>query len=170
MNKEIEDIFNTYQAEVNEANVLIEKGMKFTVKKQSILKYLSKSKERTFVIEQPFLGTLDIISALFLSINFDERQLEDNFLSSSKQIVAKSVKTCSMVVAVSVLNSKWKIKLFSKLLAQYFLWRMRPSDLMKMSIVIHKINNYGDFINSIRLMSTIRTTAPQNRIEENQAD
>lgn len=170
MKSETEDIFNTYQAEVNEANVLIEKGMKFTVKKQSFLKYFSKTKDRTFVVEQPFLGTLDIISALFLSINFDEKLLEENFLSSSKEIVSRSVKTCALVVAVAVLNSQFKIKLFSKLLAQYLLWRMRPSDLMKMSIIIHKINNYGDFINSIRLMSTIRTTAPQNRIEENQAD
>lgn len=170
MKSETEDIFNTYQAEVNEANVLIESGMKFSVEKQSFLKYFSKSKQRTFTVKQPFLGTLDIISALFLSINFDEKLLEENFLSSSKEIVSRSVKTCAMVVAVSVLNSQFKIKLFSKILAQYLLWRMRPSDLMKMSIIIHKINNYGDFINSIRLMSTVRTTAPQNRIEKNQAD
>lgn len=166
---EEKDIFDTYQAEQNEANVLIEKGVKFTVKKQSFLKYFSKNKERNFFIEQPFLGTLDIISALFLSINFDEKLLDENFLAASKELVSKSVKTCALVVAVSVLNSKLKIKLFSKILAQYFLWRMRPSDLVKMSIIIHKINNYGDFINSIRLMSAIRTTAPQNLIEENQA-
>lgn len=167
--EEKEKIFNTYEAEVNEANVLIENGVKFTIKKQSFLKYLSKSKQRTFFIEQPFLGTLDIISALFLSINFNEKMLEDDFLASSKQIVAKSVKTCALVVAVSVLNSQFKIKFFSKLFAQYLLWRMRPSDLIKIAIIIHKINNYGDFINSIRLMSAIRTTAP-NRIEESQAD
>jgi len=168
MDSEKKDIFDTYQAEINEANVLIDNGMKFSIEKQSFLKHFSKSKKRTFVIKQPFLGTLDIISALFLSINFDESMLEENFLSASKEIVAKSVKTCALVVAISVLNSRLKIKFFSKVFSKYLLWRMRPSDLMKMSIIIHKINNYGDFINSIRLMSTIRTTAP-NRIEENQA-
>ena len=155
----------TYQAERREANILIEKGVKFKTKKVSFLKYFSKEKERTFVIQQPFLGTLDILSELFLSIEFDEKQIEENPLSSSKELVSKSAKKCALVVAVAVLNSKWLIRVFSKVLANYFLWRVKPSDLINIAFIINQVNNYGDFTNSIRLMSVIRMTTP-NRIEK----
>ncbi len=154
-----------YQAERREANILIEKGVKFKTKKVSFLKYFSKEKERTFVIQQPFLGTLDILSELFLSINFDEKQIEENPLTASKELVSKSAKKCALVIAVAVLNSKWLIILFSKILANYFLWRIKPSDLINIAFIINQVNNYGDFTNSIRLMSVIRMTTP-NLIEK----
>lgn len=162
--------FNELQAEINEAAILIDKGVKFSVPKRSILKFFSKQKERTFYIKQPYLGTLDLVSELFLSINLDEQKLQDNPLTASKEIVKTSAQKCAKVVAISVLNSKIMIKLFSGLLASYFLWRIKPSTLIKLAYIINQMNNYGDFINSIRLMSAIRTTAPQNLIEESQAD
>lgn len=154
-----------YQAERREANVLIDKGVKFTTKKVSFLKYFSKKKDRTFVIQQPFLGTLDILSELFLSIEFDEQSIQDNPLSASKELIQKSAKKCALVVAVAVLNSKLGIKFFSKILANYFLWRIKPSDLINIAFIVNQVNNYGDFTNSIRLMSVIRMTTP-NRIEK----
>jgi len=163
-----EEQFDALQAEINESRILIEKGVQFKVKKQSLLKYLSKNQERNFIIQQPFLGTLDLISELFLKINFDEELIKANPLSESKLLVSKTAKICSLVVAISVLNNRILIKLFSKILASYFLWRLKPSDLFNIALIINQINNYGDFTNSIRLMSIIRTTAP-NLIEKKQA-
>ncbi|PLK44407.1 hypothetical protein [Emticicia sp. TH156] len=156
--------FDPRRAEMHEADVLINRGVQFTVPKRSILRYFSKQKLRTFTIEQPYLGTLDTLSHLFLSIEFNEEMLSENALAEAKRITAESAKKCAMAVAVSVLNSKWKIRLFAGLLANYFLWHIQPSKLIQLTIYINQINNLGDFISSIRLMSATRTTAP-HRIE-----
>ena len=165
-----EQLFDALKAEQNEADVLIDKGMFFKVPKRSLLKYLSKNKERTFLISQPYLGTLDLITQIFLSINFDEEVLKESPLSESKKIVGQSVKKCAQVVAITMLNSHWKIRLFSSVLATYLLWRVTPSKLMELAVTINRMSNLGDFINSIRFMSVVRTTTPKlmEKKQENQ--
>jgi hypothetical protein len=156
--------FDPHKAEQHEADVLINRGIQFTVPKRSILRHFSRKKQRTFTIQQPYLGTLDVLSRVFLSIGFDETMLAENALAGAKRITAESARKCALAVAISVLNSKWKIRLFARLMAGYFLWRIQPSKLVQLAIYINQINNLGDFISSIRLMSATRTTAP-HRIE-----
>lgn len=157
------ELFDSLKAEKAEGDVLIDRGVAFTVPKRSILKWFSP-KERSFTIHQPYLGTLDIISRIFLEIEIDENLLQENTLPETRKLIVQSARKCALIVAVSVLNSRWKIKYLSKMLSRYFLWRIQPDKLLKLAIYINQINNLGDFISSIRLMSMIRTTAP--RIEK----
>lgn len=162
--------FEPHKAEQHEADVLINKGIRFTVPKRSLLRHFSKQKQRTFTIEQPYLGTLDVLSRVFLSIEFEESMLAENALAEAKRITAESARKCALAVAIAVLNSKWKIRLFAPLMANYFLWRIQPSKLIRLAIYINQINNLGDFISSIRLMSATRTTAPRRIETATQAD
>lgn len=82
--------FEPHKAEQHEADVLINKGIRFTVPKRSLLRHFSKQKQRTFTIEQPYLGTLDILSRVFLSIEFEESMLAENALAEAKRITAES--------------------------------------------------------------------------------
>lgn len=162
-----EQIFDALKAEKNEADALIDKGLEFTVPVRSLLRFVTKKKERVFVIHQPYLGTLDIISRLFLEIKIEEEFLKENPLVETKRIAVESARTCAIVVAVAVLNSKWLIRFFSKPLADYFFWRLKPDKLLQLALIINQISNLGDFISSIRLMSAVRTTTPR-LIEEGQ--
>lgn len=158
-----------FQAEQQEISILLNKGVKFSTPKRSFLKHLSKKKERDFYIFQPYLGTLDHLSELSLQMKIDEKVYEsdDMFerLQGYKILASKTARLAAKMAAISVLNSRWKIKLFSGILAGYFLWHIQPTHLLQLAMLINKMSNFGDFTNSIRLMSTARTTAPKSLIE-----
>ena len=172
--KEKEKDFDAYKAERNELDLLIRKGVKFTTPKKSFLRWFGK-KEREWIINQPFLGTLDRLSALYIEMGIDEKDfIGENALISAKKLTRKTAKLAAKVVAVAVLNDRVQINLYSGILASYFLWRLQPSKLLQICILINSMSNFGDFTNSIRLMSASRTTAPktpkQDLIEKEQKD
>lgn len=159
--------FDALQAEMNEGDLLIDRGFFFEVPKKSILKWFSKKKTRRFVIQQPYGGALDMMSRIFLDIEFDESAIKENPLTETKRLSTHGRKLAQSI-AIAVLEDKWKIKLFSGLLTTYFFWRIKPDNLLSIIIGLTQISNLSDFTNSIRLASRIRTTTPR-LIEEKQA-
>jgi len=146
-------------AEKSELDVMIDKGVEFKIPKRSIFRFLGK-KERTFTINQPYLGTLDLLSAEFIKIDFDEERLKNDGLSESKLLASRSCKVLANILAISVLNSKIKIRLFKWILSNYFLWRVTPKKMLDLSLVINYMMNLEGFINSIRLNAVNRTASP----------
>lgn len=146
-------------AETSELNTLLERGMEFTVPKRSLLRWLGKP-ERTFEIKQPFLHTLDCLSAEFIAMDFSEAQLKLNPLGESKILAKKNAYLCAKVVAIAILNRRWKIRLLSPLLAYYLLDRLTPAKLFNLVVMINTISNLGDFTSSIRFLHASRTTTP----------
>jgi len=140
-------------AEKSELDSLIGAGMSFEIGK------------RKFIIREPYLGTLDLLSRLFVDMSFDDEKMKDNPLQESKMLAARVAKDCAKVVAVAVLNGRWRIRLFSRILTGYFYWKAKPSVMLKLALIVNTMCNFGDFTTSIRLMSGVRTTAP-NRIED----
>lgn len=141
--------------ETNEAKSLIESGVEFEVGK------------RKYKIKEFYAGTLDILSGIFIEMQFDENTLQENPIGESKLITKKSIRLCAKALAVAVLNNKWKIRLFTPFLANKFLWSITPSRMFKGAVIIAQMSNFGDFINFIRLTAGVRTTKP-NPIKENQ--
>ncbi|MBA4852079.1 hypothetical protein [Emticicia sp. BO119] len=160
------EIFDALQAEKNEGDLLIDRGFFFEVPKKSVLKWFSKKKTRRFVIQQPYGGALDMMSRIFLDIEFDENAIKDNPLTETKRLSMHG-KKLAQAIAIAVLEDKWKIKLFSGLLTSYFFWRIKPNNLLTIIIGLTQISNLSDFIACIRLASRIRTTSP--RVQEEQA-
>ncbi|MDQ1088561.1 hypothetical protein [Siphonobacter sp. SORGH_AS_1065] len=155
------DVFDALQAEKQELDILIENGVKFKTPIRSWLRLLSKTKERTFIIQQPYLGTLDYITAEYIRMDFSEERIKEDPLGESKRLALVNAKRCAHIIALCILNSKLKIALFSGVLTQYLLWRITPSKLFQIALLINTMSNIADFTNSIRLMSTNpRTTAP----------
>jgi hypothetical protein len=151
--------------EREELDLMIDKGVEFTVKKRSILQFIG-SPERKFIIRQPYLGTLDLLSREFLQIEFDEQKLQADGLSESKKLASKASKVLANILAISVLSSSWKIWLFLPLLSKYFLWRVTPSKMLELSLIINYMMNLEGFINSIRLNAVNKTASPPSPIEK----
>ena len=157
------------EREKKELDLLIEKGVSFKVPKRSFLKYFGE-KERSFEIHQPYLGTLDYLSAEYINMEFSPEKVDDssdktNWLNESKRLQAVNSKRCAKIIAIAVLNSKYKIKFFSGILSNYFLWRITPEKLLSISNIILLISNISDFTNSIRLMSIHPTTTAPKLID-----
>lgn len=160
--------FESVKAEKNELNVLIDKGFKFNIPKFWPLS-LSKNKEFTFVIKEPYLGTLDHLSGVSIDLQFNEDDIKEDPWGESKRLAKDHVFKLAKVIAIAYLNNAILIRLFSNLLAFFFKWTVKPSKLYAYATYMNVISNFGDFTNSIRLISASRTTLPTkkaNRVEQ----
>lgn len=149
-----ESIFDEVAAEREQLRILLDEGLDF------------EADGKKYHIQQPYLGTLDYLSREFLNLSINRDLLGEHanymqIFDEQKRMASVNVKTCARIVAIAVLNSKWKIKLLTPWYAQMFLWSVKPDDLMKLTNIILQSMNLRDFTSSIALLSINRTTIPQ---------
>lgn len=169
---------------LEQARVLLDQGMTFEIRIQSYLgKFLAfleaclvylwacvcgkegrkfkVRKVRTFTIYQAYLGALDYLAVELLSIKYDQDQIDLDIFEEGKRLTGEHARRMARVVAIAYLNSKWGIRLFKGVVANYFLWRLTPGKLLRLVDIINAMQNPTDFLLSIRLIAVLpRTTAP----------
>lgn len=144
---------------------LLNNGLEFTVEART---FFGKPKIKKFKIRQLFLGTMDLVSSLFAKMEIDEEALEKDPLAEGRRLEHIYAREMAQIVAVAYLNSKWGIRLLRRYYTRYFLWHVTPAKLYQLAMIINTLSNTPDFVNSIRLLSIVRTAAPKaDRIEEN---
>jgi hypothetical protein len=181
----------TLEQEKAELNALINKGIQFEVEdtefevKKRFFGLLKKripvKVRKQFKIEEPTLGTLDRLSSEWIEFAIDEAALKsEDGMQKAKSIVHNHAIRCARVIAIAVLGSDYLIPTPGKggtvyykedkkrleELTALFARKIKPSELYQLTVLINAMCNLGDFLNSIRLMSSDRSTMP-DRIEEN---
>lgn len=178
------------QQEREELNTLIGKGVTFEIKDTVIVtrkrffgllkKHETQEVTRKFTIEEPTLATLDRLSSEWVEFALDDAKLKtDDAMNRARTLSHEHAMRCAKVVAIAVLGenrlipcptkdgTRWVEDLASlEELTCLFARKIKPSRLYQLYLMITAMCNLGDFLNSIRLMSTERTTMPI-RIEEN---
>lgn len=159
-----------YEFQIDVDEVEIEKRLFGLMRKRKIVK-----RKKTFRIEEPTLGTLDRMSAEWINLAIDESKMKsDSSLNYAQSTVYKHNKRCAKIVAIAVIGSEYEIPVASKFgairykqdlerlerLTELFMRTIKPSDLYNIIVMISVVSNIADFVNSIRLMSAERTTAP----------
>lgn len=109
-----------------------------------------------FEIKPLKLGTLISISKDALKI--DKPVDKSTIVSIIAQ--AEAAGPASRIVAKAILNSRWKIKLFSGVLAKMLLWKLTPVDLNQLVNIIINQSNAGFFFSSITLLGSMRIMEP----------
>jgi len=185
---------NVLEQEKSELNALINKGITFEVKDTEfdvkklffglIKKRIPVEVKKQFKIEEPTIGTLDRLSAEWVEIAIDEAKLKANDgMQRARALVNKHAIRCAKVISIAVLGSDYLIPKCSKngvvryiedaerlaYLTDLFSRTVKPSTLYQLILLINAMCNLGDFVNSIRLMLSDRSTMPV-RIEENRGD
>lgn len=153
---------NNIEREKKELDLLIEKGVSFKVPKRSFLKHFG-NKERVFEIKPLCAGTLYNLYHKFIEIDINENLLMniETATEEAKRVLINS-KIIAEIIAIAVLNSYLKLKLFKNILSKYFLWRITPKKMDEILHIIFAMENLPDFISSTRLAKTIpRQTAPK---------
>lgn len=180
-------------AEKQELNLLIDRGMSFQVERtvhrkrkglfSRLMKAVQEKEVLQFRIEEPTLSTLDRLSAEQVDIVIDEAALKsDVAISEAKKLTREHARRMSRIIAIATLGQDYvkatqigaRVKYErddQKLdeLTDLFLQHIKPSQLIQLTLMVNTMSNLGDFINSIRLMSAVRTTMP-TLIEENKKD
>ena len=167
------------EQERNELNVLINKGIEFEIEDTEwkagkrffglVKKYVPVIVMKKFKIQQPTLGTLDRLSAEWIEMAIDEEKIKGDGLKYAKAIAGLHSRRCARIIGLAVLNSDYIIptpngykedrKRLDEL-TDLYLRTIKPSKLYELTVYVNTISNLGDFVNSIRLMQSERTTAP----------
>lgn len=177
--------------EQRELNALINKGIDFEVADHDVVvkkrllgimkKRILTPVMRKFHISEPTLGTLDRLSAEYIKIAIDDNDIKsdkDNSLTKARTLTYAHAIRCAKIIAIAVINNEYLIPVAAKggytyiedkerleKLTRLFAENIKPSELNRLSLLINAMSNMGDFLNSIRLFQTERTTIPI-RIEE----
>lgn len=182
-NKPIEGI-EAIEAERKEIRLLIGNGISFTVEyhedtmvkvpRWSWCKWLKRTrkvreeKQVEFVVKEPTAYTLDRLSLEYIELVIDEERVKAQPRQEARKLFAQHNRRMARIVAIATLGNDWENK---KLLAErteFFVRWLKNSTLWEMVQAIDLTNNLADFINSMRLLSSARTTMP-NRIESQEA-
>lgn len=178
------------EKEQAELNALIRKGVSFEVKDVQVeteKRFFGLIRRRRlvevtrkFTIVEPTLSTLDRLSAEWIELAIDEKAMKsEDAMVVARTMAHKHSIRCARIVAIAVLGVD-RLKCESKsgyphwvedteklnTLTDLFARQIKPSRLHQLAVLVNSMSNLGDFMNSIRLMSTDRTTTPI-RIEEN---
>jgi len=155
-----EQEFDPIEAEKKELDILNSNGVSFEVRKRWT-GWLSKKKTRTITIKPQCLGVMDRLSAEYIRLDLDEELMKEDSLLAARIMTSKHAKRCAKIVAIAVLNNNPFYGLLIWVLTGYFLWRIDSRMLYQLAVIINGLNNYKDFIGSIRYLSIQRTTKPQ---------
>lgn len=176
--------------EQTELRKMIGEGVNFDVdityyrRKPGIWGYFKKrdkvKEKKVYTIQEPTLATLDRLSLIWLKMEIDETKLgDDDYLRTARALANKEAKQLAEVVATAVLGEDYYMATFDgttyrrkedrkalRDLTRLFFHTLKPSELLTLAIIITNVSNLGDFVNSMRLMSAARTSAPEaTRIE-----
>ena len=178
------------EAERKELNLLIGRGITFDVKRTifkrrpGLMGRLSKripaEEMVSYRIQEPTLSTLDRMSDLQIELDINEEVMRsDQALHEARYLTGEHSRRLARIVATAVMGQDYvQIRqsggrtVYSndeaglEEIADVLFHGLTPSQLAELVVYINTISNLGDFCNSIRLMSALRTTMPL-RIEGN---
>lgn len=130
--------------------------------------YMLEERQRTFVVKEPTAFTLDRLSAEYIELVMDEAKVKEAPRQEARRLYAKHSRRMARIVAIAVLGNQWEDKRLLNEHTEFFSRWLKNSQLWELVQAIDLTNNLADFINSMRLMSSARTTMP-TRIESPQA-
>lgn len=173
------------EQERRELRLLINEGVAFTVTyyerlykkgwwqwlkrkfRRNANSYTSVEKQQTFIVKEPTAFTLDRLSAEYIELVLDETKIKEAPRQEARLLFTKHSRRMARIVAIAVLGNDWEDKHQLSQLTEFFSRWLKNSQLWELVQAIDLTNNLADFINSMRLMSSARTTMP-TRIENQQ--
>ena len=131
------------QKEKAEAELLAQNGFNITIGK------------RKFTIKPLTFGAIVKANQYATEIKMN---IKGGEISSMVQNYQENTNPLMKFIAVAILGQKWKIKLFTNILAK---WNLKPSDAMKITIAILQMYDMANFIPSIQLIAETTITTPR---------
>lgn len=153
--------------EARAAETLLERGISIKIDAPFLFKIAGKRVWK-LTIKQPHLGTLLLISREINKMHVDVDKLSNYGIAEGMQMVEKYAKNVCRIIAFAVLNSRVKIQLFGGLFSAYLRRNVKPYQLYQIMYYTLLLSGVMDFLNTIRLASTMRITQPRNLSQDDQ--
>lgn len=169
------------EAEKKELRLLIGQGISFVVdyhedrvvripRYRYLQRLLTKKqvvreeKQLEFLVMEPTAFTLDRLSLEYIELAMDEEKIKSNPRQEARKLFSKHNRRMARIVAIATLGNDWEDDKKLSERTEFFSRWLKNSTLWELVQAIDLTNNLADFINSMRLLSSARTTIP-NRIE-----
>lgn len=149
--------------EKHAAEILLNRGVTWPVPAPWFLRILGKKKMK-ITVRALKLGTLLELSYLYAAMGIKE----DDLKKDPHGLIRSHLKSVCLAVAISILNSRIRIKLFAKPLARFILKRFTANMLLEVMIFIATYSGITSFLSTIRLIGDLSVTAPKNLSPEDQ--
>jgi hypothetical protein len=143
--------------EKHAADILLDRGVSWPVPAPWFLRILGKKKVK-ITVKALKLGTLYELSGLYASMGIREEDLKKD----PHVLIRDHMKTVCQVTAICILNSRIRIRLFSKPLARFIFHRFTANMLLEVMIFIATFSGVTAFINTIGLIGDMRITTPKD--------
>lgn len=123
---------------------------------------------RNFHIKPLYLGTIDYLRKLYIQIEYNEKDIQEQPIQESKKLF-KYIPLMAEIAAVAVINSPEITNRRSKEVEQlktFFINHLTVARLKKLSDVISQMMNPGGFTSSIRSIREVGMTKPKANLIE----
>lgn len=131
---------NTDNVRLAAANLLLDRGVRYVISDAPLFWQLLRLNR---IVIRPFkAGTIMEIGRVI-----DENKLNEIKTDADAK---KSIDKISLIIAISVLNNRRKIKYFSKILSRIFLWKIPVKVLFTIFYHIMRLNSLTDFMSITR--------------------
>lgn len=123
---------------------------------------------RNFHIKPLYLGTIDYLRKLYIQIEYNEKDIQEQPIQESKKLF-KYIPLTAEIAAVAVINSPEITNKRSKEVEQlktFFINHLTVARLKKLSDVISQMMNPGGFTSSIRSIREVGMTKPKANLIE----
>ena len=123
---------------------------------------------RNFHIKPLYLGTIDYLRKLYIQIEYNEKDIQEQPIQESKKLF-KYIPLMAEIAAVAVINSPEITNKRSKEVEQlktFFINHLTVARLKKLSDVISQMMNPGGFTSSIRSRREVGMTKPKANLIE----
>lgn len=139
------------------ADTLLERGVRFTIPAPFLLRIFGK-KTVNLTVYRPKMGTLIYLSKGFVDMEVDATTIEDGDIGQAYELVAKHGNAMSRMMAIAVLNSKWRIRLFAGLLGRWLQWRLDAIKQAELFMLITTLSGVQYFTSTIRYLPGMNMT------------
>jgi hypothetical protein len=139
------------------AEVLLDRGVRWKVPAPWYLRLIGK-KTVSLGVTSLKLGTLLELSRLYIEMDLTSEQMKGD----THKIIQDHLKTVCRITAMCILNSKIKIRLFTKPLARYILWAFTANMQLEVILFITNYSGTESFLTTIGFIRDLKITSPKN--------
>lgn len=117
-------------------NSLMDGGVRFRLPAPFFLKWL----KIRITIRAHKAGTILAFSKVVLANHLEEKIVANNIKG-----ITESIEAMAECIAISALNSRYKIWWFKKIVKSYLLWQIDKNVLAELFLTVAKLNDASDF-------------------------
>ena len=137
---------------------ILQRGVKVKIVAPWFIRWLKRS--FTVRVGSPYEGTLLRVARYYLSTGLDSQKLDDLSVEDALVLMSLNGKAISKAVACAILNGYLSGKLFTRPLAWYLRWHLKPKELFALTTALLVYGGTEDFINTTRLVREMKATTP----------